>query len=391
MSIDVFRAVTMVLMVWVNDFWTLNSIPKWLKHAAAGEDYLGLSDLIFPWFLFVLGMSIPFSFQKRFNNGESIFSIFKHIILRTVALLVMGLFHMNIEMYNTESALLAKPIFVIITTSAFFMVWNNYPQGNQKMQKIFTAMRYIGILLLITMFLIFIGKDYEGNQIGFRVYWWGILGLIGWVYFISASTFVFIKKSLLGILTAFLACLGLNIMSSSGMAYNIFAWQSDHWIPGNGGLQALAFGGIIVSLLLIKINAKEIINRLYPILFGFSLVSLLIGLIFRNYFILNKIHGTPTWILISLSSAILFFVFLHWLIDIQKITNWYKYIAIAGTSTLTCYLMPYLYYNVTVLSKLTIPIVLTSGILGLLKSGCYTALIIGFTWWFSKLKIQIKI
>ena len=114
MSIDVFRAVTMVLMVWVNDFWTLNSIPKWLKHASAGEDYLGFSDFIFPWFLFVLGMSIPFSFQMRFNNGESIFSIFKHIILRTVALLIMGLFHMNIEMYNSETALLAKPIFVTI-------------------------------------------------------------------------------------------------------------------------------------------------------------------------------------------------------------------------------------------------------------------------------------
>ncbi|MBA66194.1 MAG: hypothetical protein CMG55_10385 [Candidatus Marinimicrobia bacterium] len=391
MSIDVFRAVTMVLMVWVNDFWTLNSIPKWLKHASAGEDYLGFSDFIFPWFLFVLGMSIPFSFQKRFNNGESIFSIFKHIILRTVALLVMGLFHMNIEMYNSETALLAKPIFVIIITTGFFMVWNNYPQGNQKMQKIFTALRFIGILLLITMFLIFIGKDYEGNQIGFRAHWWGILGLIGWVYFISASTFVFIKNSLLGILIVFLAFLGINILSSSGMAYNIFEWQSDYWIPGNGGLQALAFGGIIVSLILIKMNKKETIKRLYLTLFGFSLVSLLIGLVLRNYFIINKIDGTPTWILISLSSAILLFIILYWLIDVKKAISWYKYIAIAGTSTLTCYLIPYLYYNMLVLSKLTTPIVLTTGIIGLLKSAVYTILIIGITWCFSIIKIQIKI
>ena len=67
-SIDVFRAITMFLMIWVNDFWRLEDIPKWLKHAGAGEDYLGFSDLIFPWFLFVLGMSIPFAIDNRLNK-----------------------------------------------------------------------------------------------------------------------------------------------------------------------------------------------------------------------------------------------------------------------------------------------------------------------------------
>ena len=60
-------------MIWVNDFWTINNIPKWLKHAKTGEDYLGFSDVIFPWFLFVLGMSIPFSFENRIKQGEPIF------------------------------------------------------------------------------------------------------------------------------------------------------------------------------------------------------------------------------------------------------------------------------------------------------------------------------
>ena len=92
----------MFLMLWVNDFWTLNSIPKWLKHAALGEDYLGFSDLIFPWFLFAIGLSIPFAFRSRLSKGETNFIIGKHIILRTIALVVMGLFHMNMEMYNHQ-------------------------------------------------------------------------------------------------------------------------------------------------------------------------------------------------------------------------------------------------------------------------------------------------
>ena len=79
LSIDVFRGITMFLMIWVNDFWTLNRVPKWLKHAIAGEDYLGFSDLIFPWFLFVMGMSIPFSIENRLKMEESRLKIWKHI------------------------------------------------------------------------------------------------------------------------------------------------------------------------------------------------------------------------------------------------------------------------------------------------------------------------
>ena len=140
-SIDVFRALTMILMVWVNDFWTLNSIPKYLKHAANGEDYLGFSDVIFPWFLFAMGMSIPFAFEDRIKIGESLFTIWIHIALRSIALLVMGLFHMNMEMYNHDTSFFTKPIYVIISTSAFFLIWNAYPKTNKKNQNLFNELK----------------------------------------------------------------------------------------------------------------------------------------------------------------------------------------------------------------------------------------------------------
>ncbi len=53
-SIDAFRAVTMLLMIWVNDFWSLIDIPHWLQHMAAEDDALGFSDVIFPAFLFIV-------------------------------------------------------------------------------------------------------------------------------------------------------------------------------------------------------------------------------------------------------------------------------------------------------------------------------------------------
>ena len=390
-SIDVFRALTMVLMIWVNDFWTLKSIPKWLKHAATGEDYLGFSDVIFPWFLFVMGMSIPFAFEDRIKKGETIIVMWAHIVLRSIALIVMGLFHMNMEMYNNETSFITKPIYVIISTSAFFMIWNMYPQTDQKKQNLFKALRITGVLILIGMFLSFSGKSYDGQEIGFETHWWGILGLIGWVYLIAGSAFLFIKNSLVGVFVAFFVCLALNIISSSGIPYNIFSWQSDHWIPGSGGLQALTFGGIIVSLFLIENRNKDNIKRLYITLCCFGLISLSSGLLLRNYFVLNKNLGTPTWILVSLSTAVFLFIFLHWLSDVKKILAWYKYINIAGTATLTCYLIPYFYYSLRTLSGIVLPEFLLTGFIGLTKSLIYSLIIVGICWGLKRAKIQLKI
>ena len=390
-SIDVFRALTMVLMIWVNDFWTLKSIPKWLKHASTGEDYLGFSDVIFPWFLFVMGMSIPFAFEDRIKKGETTIIIWAHIVLRSIALIVMGLFHMNMEMYNHETSFITKPIYVIIATSAFFMIWNMYPQTDQKKQNLFKALRITGVLILIGMFLSFSGKSYDGQEIGFETHWWGILGLIGWVYLIAGSAFLFIKNSLVGVFVAFFVCLALNIISSSGIPYNIFSWQSDHWIPGSGGLQALTFGGIIVSLFLIENRNKDNIKRLYITLCCFGLISLSSGLLLRNYFVLNKNLGTPTWILVSLSTAVFLFIFLHWLSDVKKILAWYKYIDVAGTATLTCYLIPYFYYSLRTLSGIVLPEFLLTGFIGLTKSLIYSLIIVGICWGLKQIKIQLKI
>ena len=390
-SIDVFRALTMLLMIWVNDFWTLQSVPKWLKHASSGEDYLGFSDLIFPWFLFVLGMSIPFSFQKRIQNGDGSWLMCKHIFTRTVALITMGLFHMNMEMYNDEYSAFTKPFFVIITTSAFFLIWSDFSWSMKKNKNLDKIVRFIGILILVFMVLSFTGKDYEGNQIGFKTHWWGILGLIGWVYFIAASAYLIMKNSLVRMSICFTISFGLNILSSSGIPYNIFSWQNANWIPGSGGLQAIAFGGIIVSLLLMKLKPEKNIIGFYSVLLGLGSISFGMGIFLRNYYIISKIQNTPSWILVSLSTAIISFGLIHWITDFKKYLFWYRFISIAGTSTLTCYLIPYFYYNITALSSLTIPTVFTTGIIGLFKSALYSLMMILIAWIFTRMKLQIKI
>ena len=49
-AIDMLRGLTMFLMIFVNDFWTIGDVPHWLEHTATHEDAMGLADLVFPLF-----------------------------------------------------------------------------------------------------------------------------------------------------------------------------------------------------------------------------------------------------------------------------------------------------------------------------------------------------
>ena len=64
-SIDILRALTMVLMIFVNDLWSLKNIPAWLEHVERGVDGIGLADVVFPAFLFIVGLSLPFAIDNR--------------------------------------------------------------------------------------------------------------------------------------------------------------------------------------------------------------------------------------------------------------------------------------------------------------------------------------
>ena len=84
-AIDIFRAFTMLLMIFVNDLWTLREIPEWLGHVPAKVDGMGLADVVFPAFLFIVGLSIPFALQNRWKRGEANQGIVLHILSRSFA------------------------------------------------------------------------------------------------------------------------------------------------------------------------------------------------------------------------------------------------------------------------------------------------------------------
>ena len=95
LAIDIFRGLTMALMVFVNDLWTVLDAPGWMEHTATKTDGMGLADIVFPMFLFAMGMSIPYALEKRMRGGKPLGETLIHILERTFALLVMGVFLYN--------------------------------------------------------------------------------------------------------------------------------------------------------------------------------------------------------------------------------------------------------------------------------------------------------
>src|SRR5947207_5882099 len=89
-SVDVLRGIVMFMMVFVNDVAGVHATPWWMRHfdeAGRGPSGMTFVDVVFPAFLFIVGVSIPLAIESRRLRGESWISIWFHIALRTAALL----------------------------------------------------------------------------------------------------------------------------------------------------------------------------------------------------------------------------------------------------------------------------------------------------------------
>jgi predicted acyltransferase len=388
-SIDVFRALTMLLMIFVNDLGTLKGIPQWLEHTKANEDGMGLADTVFPAFLFIVGLSIPFAIGNRWAKGASQSNILGHILIRSFALLVMGFFHVNLENYNNEAAMLPRTVWEILLTISFFFIWLDYPSTLPERKKM--ILQGIGAGLLVFLAAVYKGGK-DGQTVWLHPQWWGILGLIGWSYLLSALVFQF-SKGRLSILTGgFLFFTLFNIAAKAGWLHVLDPIKHYIWIVGDGSLPALTMAGIIIAVLYSSFAEKEQYNKCYGL---FLLLG--IGMLAGGFAIrplgggISKIHATPSWVAICTGISILFFTGLIWLVDRKKKQQWFEIIKPAGTSTLTAYLLPYIFYPLVQIAGLSLPVFLLTGAIGLVKTLLFALLIILLTGLLSKWRIRLKI
>ncbi|MBT3937003.1 MAG: DUF1624 domain-containing protein, partial [Candidatus Marinimicrobia bacterium] len=86
-SLDAFRGATIALMILVNNPGTWAHVYAPLRHAKWHG--CTLTDLVFPFFLFIIGVSMQFSFEKyEFCKWGP---LFKKVVFRTMTIFVIGL------------------------------------------------------------------------------------------------------------------------------------------------------------------------------------------------------------------------------------------------------------------------------------------------------------
>jgi predicted acyltransferase len=87
-SLDFFRGATMAAMILVND--PGNNHAYWPLEHAAWNGWTP-TDLIFPFFLFIVGVSLVFSFESRLSKGDSRTTLLRHAFRRAVIIFAIGL------------------------------------------------------------------------------------------------------------------------------------------------------------------------------------------------------------------------------------------------------------------------------------------------------------
>ena len=385
-SIDVFRAITMFFMIFVNDVDGVHNIPEWIKHVEEDVDGLGFADTIFPAFLFIVGLSIPFALSKRMASSESKFRIAGHIILRSLALIIMGVFHVNLENYS-KAAILPHSVFEIIITIAFFLIWLDYKPSFKKNYRY--LLQATGIFILMIMALLYKGENHD-HIVSMQFYWWGILGLIGWGYFTCALIYLITNGKFYWQVFALLFFLAFNVITHASHESFLYSVNKIIWPVGNGSMASFIMAGIITSLIYVR-NKERSSGNFFIWLLILSVAFIAFGFITRPIAGISKIHDTPAWIGICVGISIIVFALLIYLVDMKGKAAWFNVIKPAGTSTLTCYLIPYLLYSILYLFSFEYPYFLSNGTGGIIRSFAIAFIVIFITGFLEKKHLRLKI
>lgn len=215
MSIDIFRGLTMMLMIFVNDLASVKGLPWWTYHMPRRVNGMTYVDMVFPAFPFILGMSLPLAIGSRLNKDQSKGRLWLHVLVRTISLVVLGLILANAEKGNYARMGIAPNWWAFIALIGAFLFWNMYPRS-PGFQAAGRALKLLGLIVLVVMFAIFRRTTADGGKAWIDTSYWEILGLIGWAYLSVCILYIPTRRWLWAPLGWFALLLALNVFASAG-------------------------------------------------------------------------------------------------------------------------------------------------------------------------------
>jgi predicted acyltransferase len=387
-SIDIVRALTMVLMIFVNDLGSLKNIPLWLEHVAPGVDGIGLADTVFPAFLFIVGLSLPFAIENRRKKGDTEMQLVKHVLIRTVALLVMGVFLVNGETINEAATGMPRYMWNSLSCLSFILIWNTY--SKQANRYIVFAAKTAGIITLIVLAFVYRGGE-QGQLNRFEPQWWGILGLIGWAYLAGGLITVLSKNNFWVILAGWIFFCMLSMINKAGyIPHDGMA----SFIPGplsGGTLPGLSMGGVLTATMFRHFRKRNEDIKMTVVFVIFAALLIILSVITRPYWKLAKLGATPAWLFLCSAFTLMTFTVVYWIADAKGKANWFRIIKPAGTDTLLCYLIPYFLYAIIRATDFHWPDIIITGGIGLVKSLLFALFCVFIAGRLSKAGVRLKL
>ncbi|HTQ65786.1 MAG TPA: DUF5009 domain-containing protein [Puia sp.] len=380
LSIDIFRGITILVMVFVNELAGIREIPSWMKHMPKDADAMSFVDLVFPAFLFIAGMSIPFALNNRLLKGDDFRDLQKHILWRTIGLLTLGLFMVNAD---ATTAPLDMPISIHVWALLFYicaiLVWNVYTFKNKKW---IYFLRGIGIGGLIILAIVYRGGQYGEEHL--RPRWWGILGFIGWAYLFNCIFYQIFRGKISGMTGVIILCTVYFAVSK------YFHWDD---YPGKNSTHiAIMACGIITSIIFFDEGRNIGMRRRFAEAFIFSILLLIAGYFLRPYYTISKIWATPAWGFYCSAICCILYSLLYWIVDIKGWKQWGSFVKPAASNPLLTYLIPDIIFAITASLHFSfLPMQWRYGMPGIIWCAFFAIVVIWIAAGLNKIKIRLQL
>ncbi|MBQ9146954.1 MAG: DUF5009 domain-containing protein [Rikenellaceae bacterium] len=340
LSIDIVRGLTLLLMLFVNDLY-MPGVPAWLGHTEMNYDGMGLADWVFPSFLFMVGISIPYAIEARRRRGASDLAITGHILWRTLSLICIGVALLNAGRINPEMTGITSQTWRWLFYLFLFMLWNNYPRESRYVL-VFKILRAIGFVGIITLLAIFRAGTPEDPQ-WLVASWWGILGLIGWGYVVAALTSLATRGSLIGAVVVWAVFLALNCISSAGINDWATSLRTIFGTVLQGNTPMIVLTGLVTGTYLMR-TSHDNRRKMWTMIVA-GVVLIVAGFVLRNWYIISKILATPSWGLICNGISLLVLALVFYRTDICGRTRFTSLLSTTGRNSMTTYLAPSVLYS----------------------------------------------
>jgi predicted acyltransferase len=342
----------MLVMIFVNDLaGTGQVLPDWMVHYRdrhRGGSGMTFVDLVFPAFLFIVGMSVPLALGGRMTQGQPVWRTLGHVVLRTFSLLLIGILMVH---ETPDTAALGwsghwwRVLMYLSAITAFCSISPGASASESSQRR--WRMASLGVRLAGLVGLLWLAFAFRGAQ-GQRIVtlapfsldtrWYGILGLIGWAYLVTGVVFLVFRANR----TALLGCMALLMCLYAADRKGAFDGFWLHRIVGIGGTLgsqgAIAVGGSLLGSMLSTADLGTLKARTrFTCRFaaGCAAAALLLDPLYG----ISKNQATPSWCFWACAiTAALWYVF-YLISDVRPVKFISRPLALAGQNVLLAYLI----------------------------------------------------